>query len=496
MSQQDRQAIGSVEYHLAGDAYFAKRGLRRHARVGSLWALGVGAVISGDFFGWNVGLAAGGFGGMLIATVIMTVMYLGLVYSIAEMAPALPHSGGAYSFGRSAMGPWGGFITGLAQNMEYVLTPAVIVFFMATYLQDIFGTPDWADPIWWAVLYVIFVGLNIWGAEVAFRFAVIFTLLALAILAVFYIGAIGEFDVANLNNMTPDPAKGGTPFLPNGWSGMVYALPFAIWFYLAIEELPLASEESQDPQRDMPKGITLALFTLIVTGFLVLVLNTGIGGGAAYFGQSEDPLLDGFKVIFGGGAWTKFLGLIAVAGLIASFHTIIYAYGRNIYSLSRAGYFPHWLSVTHGERKTPHVALIAGGVLGFVLTVVIDRFQESGVGFALLNMAVFGAVIAYIMQCLSFIILRKKLPNIERPYRSPLGLPGAWIAILICAATLIALLTDPTYVDFTSLNVVFGAAIWFACGLVYFAVRGRKTLVYSPEEAFAVKHRGEAGIEG
>ena len=109
------------------EQFLAARQLKRHAGVWQLWALGVGAVISGDFFGWNFGLTSGGFGGMLVALLIVTVMYAGLCSSIAEMAAALPHTGGAYSFARTAMGPWGGYITGLAENMEYILTPAVIV---------------------------------------------------------------------------------------------------------------------------------------------------------------------------------------------------------------------------------------------------------------------------------------------------------------------------------------------------------------------------------
>ncbi|MEX0946577.1 MAG: amino acid ABC transporter permease, partial [Acidimicrobiia bacterium] len=114
--------VGSVTYTDVDKQYFEERGLRRHAGVWSLWALGVAAVISGDFSGWNLGLHVGGFGGLLVATVVITVMYFGLCYSIAEMSPALPHTGGAYSFARSAMGPWGGFITGLAENIEYVVT--------------------------------------------------------------------------------------------------------------------------------------------------------------------------------------------------------------------------------------------------------------------------------------------------------------------------------------------------------------------------------------
>src|SRR5947208_14026428 len=77
-----------------GGVYFERRSLRRHARVLELWALGVGAVMSGDFFGWNFGLTEGGFGGMLLALVVMTILFAGLCFSIAEMSAALPHAGG------------------------------------------------------------------------------------------------------------------------------------------------------------------------------------------------------------------------------------------------------------------------------------------------------------------------------------------------------------------------------------------------------------------
>src|SRR5579884_1722424 len=176
--------------------YLEWRALRRHARVLHLWALGVGAVISGDFFGWNFGLIAGGFGGMLIALAIMTVLFAGLCSSIAEMSPALPHAGGAYSFARTAMGPWAGYITGLAENMEYILTPAVIVVGIGGYLGAIFGTPHSFEPVWWLLCYGIFVALNIWGVEMTFHVSVAVTAAALAVLALFWAGAAPHFDAA------------------------------------------------------------------------------------------------------------------------------------------------------------------------------------------------------------------------------------------------------------------------------------------------------------
>ena len=172
---------GGVSYRSPGLDYFEDRELKRHAGVFYLWALGVAAVISGHFSGWNLGFAVGGWGGLFVGTIIIAIMYLGLTYSIAEMSPALPHTGGAYSFARTAFGPWGGFITGVAENVEYVLTPAVIVFFIGAYLTAIFETPDAYQPLWWVLGYIIFVGLNSRGVELSFTVTLVVTLLAIAV---------------------------------------------------------------------------------------------------------------------------------------------------------------------------------------------------------------------------------------------------------------------------------------------------------------------------
>ena len=474
-----------VEYVRVADEYFSERGLRRYAGVWSLWALGVGAVISGDFFGWNFGLAAGGFGGLLAATTIITVMYAGLCFSIAEMAAALPHTGGAYSFARSAMGPWGAYITGLAENMEYVLTPAVIVVGIGGYLGAIFETPPGAEPLWWLAAYAAFVGLNVVGVEITFRFTVLITALALGVLLVFWVAAAPHFELSWALNLEPD--EGRSVWLPKGPLGILSALPFAIWFFLAIEQLPLAAEEAHTPARDLPRGLLYGLLTLVIAAFLTLFLNAGIAPGAAELGTSAEPLFEGFKTIFGEGLGAKVLALVAVTGLVASFHSIIFAYGRQIFSLSRAGYFPRWLSKTHPRRQTPHVALLVGAALGYAVAYGIHALgPEHPVGAVLLNMAVFGAVIAYALQMLSFILLRIRLPDIERPYRSPLGVPGAVVALVIALVTLVALfVTDPVYQ-----KVVLGAAVWYGLGLLWFGLYARRKLVLAPEESFALSAHG------
>ncbi|HEY8357441.1 MAG TPA: amino acid permease [Ramlibacter sp.] len=482
-----------VQYAKVDASYFARRGLRRYAGVWSLWALGVGAVISGHFSGWNLGLA-NGWGSMLLATIVIAVMYLGLTFSLAEMSPALPHTGGAYSFARTAMGPWGGFLTGVSENVEYVLTPAVIVYFISSYMAGIFGTPAAVLPLWWIAFYIVFVGVNIVGVELSFRVTLVVTLLALACLAVFWASALPNIDFSRwAMNVGPGGAlleNGNGAFLPLGLGGVLAAMPFAVWLFLAIEQLPLAAEESVDPRHDMPRGILAGILTLIVSAFLVLWLNPSIAGiGSHALAKSGEPLLDGFKAIYGEGI-AKALALVAVVGLVASFHTIIFAKGRQIYSLSRAGYFPARLSVTHGTRKTPHVAMAAGAVvaLAVMLALWLSLGAERGaavIGGTLLNMAVFGAMFSYVMQALSFILLRKRMPAMERPYRSPLGIPGAALTIAIAVVTLYFQLSDPVY-----RTGVLWVALWFVIAIGYFAVVGRKHLILSPEEEFALNARG------
>ncbi len=504
----ETKKVGSVAYATRDKSYFEKRGLERYAGIWSLWALGVGAVISGHFSGWNFGFMTGGWGGMLVAGIIIAVMYLGLVSSIAEMSPALPHTGAAYSFARTSMGPWGGFITGLFENVEYVLTPAVICTFISGYFGSITGLDTSLYPVLWVVFFIIFLALNIFGVALSYKVTLVVTLISLAGLAFFWISAFPNIDFGRwaLNiGVGPDGAavelpEGNGSWFPFGWQGVLATLPFAVWLFLAIEQVPLAAEESVDPKRDLPRGILLGFCTLLLSAFMIVLLNPSIPGvGSFALGSSLEPALDGIRAIYGDAAAPLF-GVVALIGLIASFHTILYAQGRQVYSLSRAGYFPSALSVTHPRHKTPHLAMIAGATLGLVVMLAIWFVNGGGgpgetqlgddiIGSVLLNMAVFGAMLSYIMQALSFIILRRNQPNIERPFRSPVGIPGAVLTIIIAAVTLFYQLQDPNF-----FKGVIWVILWCAVGVVYFALVGRHKLILSPEEEFALEHRGDAAV--
>jgi ethanolamine permease len=381
------------------------------------------------------------------------------------------------------MGPWGGFITGLAETIEYVATTAVIVYFSASYADSITSILLGVSlPIfvWWIMLYAVFISLNAAGSNISFKFAIVVSLISIAILLVFSAMALfsGKLDFNSLWNIAPD--AGQSVLLPHGVVPILFALPYAMWFFLGIEELPLAAEESHNPVRDIPRAGLIARTTLIITGLLVLFLNTALLGSAAVSIAGE-PLLDGFRAMVGDGA-AAVLALFALIGLFASLQGIMFAYGRNMYSLSRAGYYPKVLSLT-GKRKTPYIALIVGAVIGFAALVAVDSLGGAGgvAGAIVLNIAVWGAVIAYVLQMTSFVILRKRFPNANRPYRSPWGLPGAIIAGIISV-----LIFFGFFINEPARPAIAAIAVVYVIMLLGFALHGRKRLILSPEEEYAV----------
>jgi ethanolamine permease len=445
---------------------------RRTLRTGTagwvlLAGLGVGYVISGDYSGWNFGLAEGGFGGLAVATVVIAAMYGAMVLSMAEMSAALPTAGGGYTFARRALGPWGGFATGTAVLIEYSIAPAAIATFIGAYVESLglFGITDG----WWVylVVYTLFVGIHLAGVGEALKAMFVITAVALVGLVIFAVASIGSFSVANLTDIAPDPdAAGSGEFLPFGYLGIWSALPFAIWFFLAVEGVPLAAEEARDPARNVPRGIIAAMTVLVVTGAVVLVLVPGVGGAAA-MQTSGNPLVEAL----GSGTAATVVNYIGLAGLIASFFSIIFAYSRQLFALSRAGYLPRGLSVTNA-RKAPALALIVPGVIGFGLSIF-------GNGATLLNMAVFGAALSYVLMMTSHIVLRIREPGMDRPYRTPGGLVTAGFALVIAVLSVIAtFLVDST--------AAFGCLVVFLLFMLYFALYSRTRLVSgSPDEEFA-----------
>lgn len=292
-----KKHAATVEYDEVSADYLDKRQLRKGAAGWVLLAsLGVSYVISGDFAGWNFGLEQGGWGGMMIATLLMAIMYSFMIFGLAELSSSLPTAGGGYSFARRAMGPWGGFLTGTAILLEYSIAPAAIAVFIGSYVNEIFGLDG---PAVYAAFYIVFVGIHLRGAGEALKIMLVITGIAVVALIVFAIGLIPHFDFRNLFDIAVnDQAAGASTFLPEGYVGIWSAIPFGIWFFLAIEGVPLAAEETENPARDMPRGIITAMLILLVFAAVVLVLAPGVAGAEAMKDHGA-PLVGALQVAYG-----------------------------------------------------------------------------------------------------------------------------------------------------------------------------------------------------
>lgn len=430
--------------------YLAKRQLKKGTAGWLLLAgLGVSYVISGDFAGWNFGIGQAGWGGFAIAAVLMAIMYFTLVLSLAEMSAAIPAAGGGYSFARQAMGPTGGYLTGLAVLIEYALAPAAIVIFIGSAVQELLG---FNGPWVYAAFYLIFIGVHLAGVGEALKAMMVISGLAVFAIIATGVALIGSFDVNNLFDMAVTDAAGASTALPLGWYGVWAALPFAMWLFLAVEGVPLAAEEAKNPAKDVPKGIIGAMTFLLFTSLIVVVLTAGSAGASAT-GQSAVPLVDALNAN-GNSTLATVVNVLGLAGLVASFFSIIYGYSRLVFALSRAGYLPRSLSLTT-SRKVPARALIVPGVFGFLVSL-------SGEGDLILAMAVVGATVSYALMALSHILLRVRQPNMPRPYKTPGGVVTSGIALALSLVALTGVYAfDPRAFNYTLILFVIGGAYYF-----------------------------------
>ncbi|EHA1124838.1 ethanolamine permease [Vibrio navarrensis] len=455
--------------------YLAQRQLKRGAAGWILLAgLGISYVISGDFAGWNFGIAQAGWGGFVIAAVLMGIMYLALVLSLAEMSAAIPAAGGGYSFARQAMGPMGGFLTGLAVLIEYSLAPAAIVIFIGSAVNELIGLDG---PLVYALFYLAFVGIHIFGVGEALKVMMVISGLAVLAILATGIALVPEFNSANLFDI--EPTQGGSLMMPMGLYGVWAALPFAMWLFLAVEGVPLAAEEAKDPQKDVPKGIIAAMLFLLFTAVLVVVLLSG-AVGAKVIGESAVPLVDALN-ISGHTQLATFVNILGLAGLVASFFSIIYGYSRLVFALSRAGYLPKNLSLT-SKRKAPVRALIYPAILGFIISL-------TGEGDLILAMAVVGATISYAMMSASHILLRVKYPEMPRPYKTPGGIVTSTVAFVL---SLVALTGVYAY----DVRAFLFTLALFAIGMLYYLLIGQNNLIAkTAEEEFALLDKAQGELE-
>lgn len=392
-----------------------------------LWGLGVGYVISGMYFGWNLGLEKGGTWGLGIATLFIILMYASFTFSYTELACAIPKAGGGFDYANRALGKKWGFIAGMAQIIEFTFAPPAIAFAIGAYFN--LFLPD--IPILYIAFtsYLIFTALNIYGVKAAAIFELVITVLAVGELLLFAGLTLPHFELKNLSQNA----------LPNGWAGIFAAIPFAIWFFLGIEGVANVAEETIRPQKTILIGFGSALITLTILCFLTFFSSIGVGGWEKIVyksdgSTSDSPLPLALGEIFGNNSGLYHLLItIGLLGLVASFHGLILAAGRATFEFGRVGYFPKALEKIHPKFKTPANALIFNMAIG-IGALLTEKTAE------IITISVFGALTLYAVSMVSVVRLRKTEPNLERPFKVPFYPILPILALVIALISILAMI--------------------------------------------------------
>ncbi|NIY94495.1 ethanolamine permease [Vibrio diazotrophicus] len=459
-----------------------KTGLKRTLGKFQLWGIAVGLVISGEYFGWSYGWAQAGTLGFLITTIIIATMYTAFIFSFTELSTSIPHAGGPFAYAYRAFGPVGGYIAGFATLVEFVFAPPAIAMAIGAYLNVQFPTLD--PKLVAVVAYIIFMGLNLIGVSIAATFELCVTILAIVELLVFMGVVSPGFSFANF---AANGWAGSDVFSGEAMSGIFAAIPFAIWFFLAIEGASMAAEEAKDPQRTIPIAFVSGILTLVVLAVGVMFFAGGAGDWRA-LSNINDPLPQAMKMIVGeSSGWLHMLVWLGLFGLIASFHGIIMGYSRQIFALSRAGFLPKSLSKVNQRFQTPHWAIISGGVVG-IAAIFSDNLIVIGgqpLTANIVTMAVFGAIVMYIISMLALFKLRETEPTLERPFRAPLYPYAPAVALVLAVVALVAMV----YYN-ALLSLIFVGL--FALGFVYFKATHQQDAVKEGSDALLIAQVGES----
>jgi len=453
----------------------SSHGLQKVLGPVQLWGIAVGLVISGEYFGWSYGWNTAGTLGFLVATVLVATMYTTFIFSFTELSTAIPHAGGPFAYARRAFGPTGGFIAGFATLVEFLFAPPAIALAIGAYLNVQF--PALNPKLLALCAYVIFIALNWVGISIAATFELFVTLLAIFELVVFMGVVTPGWSLAN--------------FVANGWaggdvlngaaiSGIFASIPFAIWFFLAIEGAAMAAEEARDPHRTIPIAYVAGILTLLVLAFGVMIFAGGVGDWRK-LANINDPLPQAMKVVVGeNSGWLHMLVWIGLFGLIASFHGIIMGYSRQIFALARAGYLPATFAALSPRFNTPHRALLVGGVIG-VAAIFSDEWIQFGgqtLTANIVTMSVLGAITMYLISMAALFKLRRTEPNLERSYRAPFYPVFPAIALGLGVVCLGAM------VWFNGMLTLLFAAL-MALAYVYFRLTAARREAAEPDEMLA-----------
>lgn len=422
---------------VVGDTLDDSSHLKATLNTWQIWGIAVGLVISGEYFGWSYGWASAGTLGFLATTLFIATMYAAFIFSFTELTTAIPNAGGPFAYAERAFGEFGGYLAGAATLVEFVFAPPAIALAIGAYLNVQFPS---LSPKHTAVLaYLVFMAINIIGVRIAASFELFITVLAIIELLVFMAVVAPGF---RLSNFVAGGWAGQESFTAGAFHGMFAAVPFAIWFFLAIEGVAMAAEEAERPSYSIPIAYIAGICTLLALAVGVMLFAGGVGDWRL-LANINDPLPQAMKMIVGAASnWLHMLVWLGLFGLIASLHGIIFGYSRQIFALARAGYLPSLFSRIHPSLNTPWIAIVAGGVIG-IAAIYSDSWITIGgqpLTANIVTMSVLGALVMYAVSMFALFRLRRSDPDMARPFRAklyPFAPISTLLGVAICLASII-----------------------------------------------------------
>ncbi len=406
--------------------------LKKSLKPIHLWAIAVGLVISGDYFGWNYGYKSGAFS-FFCALILVTIFYISFAFSFTELSTSIPSAGGPFAYSNRALGKFGGFVAAFSTLIEFLLAAPAIAFALGSYFQFLFPS---VNSTYAALFFLaMFTFINLLGVKQTANFELVITIIA-SIGILIYLVSVYPFSKPLILFSKANEFQ---------FSSMFSAIPFAIWFYLAVEGVAMAAEETENPSRDIPIGYSLGIGTLVFFAISVMIFTTGLEMEPKLLG-SDNPLAVSLEILYGKDSLlVKIFGLIGLVGIMASLLGIVLGYTRQIYAVARENFLPEFLSKIDERTGVPKNACITGSLIGVVCIL-------TGKTDIMITISVLGAILMYIISMISLFVLRKKEPELERPFKAPLYpfFPAlALVLAVICLISVISIYPIPSLIFFT-----------------------------------------------
>lgn len=380
-------------------------------------ALSFGAMIG---FGWVVlvgtWLSDAGSLGSIIAFLIggILVLFVGLTYS--ELVSAMPKAGGEHNYAWRALGATGGFVASWAIALGYVSVvafEAVALPTAANYLAPLESGSLWTVAGY--EVYASWVAVGLIGAvmitvlnyigirpSAIFQFIAVLFLFGIALLFV-----LGTFVGGSAENFTP--------LFAGGVAGLLSVVLMTPFLFVGFDIIPQSAEEMNLPFRQI--GILLIVSVIMAaTYYIIIIIGVGSGMSQAALQDTELAAAEGMGNLFGSQIFANILILGGVAGILTSWNGFMVGGSRIIYAMAESGMLPAWLAKIHPRFRTPSNAILLVGVL----SLISPFFGESALVW-LVNAGGLGIVIAYLVVAISFLVLRRREPQMERPFRAGRG---------------------------------------------------------------------------